>query len=395
MKVALLYWRHPQDVTQQFALMWSRAIENLGGEVTPLEIGSENLAGNLVQMISRQQVDLVLAITPEALFFTLNEKYLWQLLNAKFAVYFLDSPIYSAHKPMMKEMLDQIPADRLAFFVPEKIHAGMYQEFLDAHRYGHQVYFSPFGARLDGVNGKPYLQREYEIVLLGNADSELMNQHIRASVEDSFSHYSEYGDLFGKIVGFVEQQRVKALGADLLGDFVREFGIASSELFTGPLLKPFLEIDGYIKRYNRNRLVESLVDMPLVLFGSNWDRYIHKSSKWKIGGTISYAEQFGLFENSRCVINVDPNWGAGTHDRAYNAMAAGATVFTPENAYSSWSFAHGKQALLYGSPSDIQPTMMDMHSSLELIAKQGEMITRLYHGWEARMAPILSFGALK
>ena len=391
MNVVLAFWRHPQQVTQEFAAMLRDAFSKNGCDVLMLDLGAPDLAETLTRLVARNHADLVFAITPEALSFKFNEKYLWQQINARFGVYFLDSPLYSAYKPLLRDMVDQIDIGRLGFFSPDHTHTKVYRNYLSAIGKPHPIHFLPFAARAGDMAGKPFAERQLDLVLFANADMELVGSHIRGSAAESFARYQSDAVLFERILAFIDQQCQRPIGNDILQDFLHSFGLDNAAFIAGNGLALFLEIDGYLKRQHRQRLIDSLVDVPLTLFGAHWDKYAARSSCWTLGGTVPYTRQFSLFEDARAVINIDPNWGGGMHDRAFNAMMAGAVAITPHNALSGFAYDHGHDALLYRQPQEISAALQQYREQLPAIAARGHATTYLFHTWDQRMAAVKRF----
>ena len=79
---------------------------------------------------------------------------------------------------------------------------------------------------------------------------------------------------------------------------------------------------------------------------------------WKFFRVVSYDQQFNIFSQTKFVLNLDPNWTYGVHDRVFNALGSGAAVMTNENHYSNVLFHEGIDSILLSDTSQVPEKLL-------------------------------------
>ncbi|SDB32064.1 hypothetical protein [Eubacterium oxidoreducens] len=96
-------------------------------------------------------------------------------------------------------------------------------------------------------------------------------------------------------------------------------------------LAPLSYVDRYIRAWEREHLVDAFLEyeIPLTVCGINWDLYpkaSHKLLHWS--GSCSYEKIIEMEANAKAILNLQPLFTEGLHDRGANAFANGCALIT-------------------------------------------------------------------
>ena len=111
----------------------------------------------------------------------------------------------------------------------------------------------------------------------------------------------------------------------------RELGWAPEEVLVADRLPALIALDSWVKRDRRLRAVRSLTGVPVDFFGSGWQQQLGEVPGFRHVGEVHHDDIALLMANYAAVVNFDPNWAHGVHDRVYTAVAMGVPVVTNHN----------------------------------------------------------------
>ena len=77
--------------------------------------------------------------------------------------------------------------------------------------------------------------------------------------------------------------------------------------------------------------MRSLAGQPVDFYGSGWQAALGDIPDFRHVGRVHHDDIALLIPHYRAVLNFDPNWSGGVHDRVYTAAAMGVTVVTNTN----------------------------------------------------------------
>jgi len=97
-------------------------------------------------------------------------------------------------------------------------------------------------------------------------------------------------------------------------------------------LPVLIGVDSWVKRHRRLEAMRSLRGAPVDFFGSGWRELLGDQPGFRYVGQVHHQDIATLLRHYRGLINFDPNWSHGVHDRVYTACAMGVPVLTNENA---------------------------------------------------------------
>jgi hypothetical protein len=327
-KALVIGFAHPFNAVKMMANSIGAALTLNGYQVTIATVGEEGF--NLqMEVVSDKKLELIFCLGSIPLDLLLNGKRLWDFVgtNVQIIELVLDSlpydfrilgfadfvSNYSSRKNLSMAAFEGNIAKMLSSKTGKIVH----------HMY-HGFYAAPLISR-----PKKFPDR---LFFWGSVETELgiteVTDNLR-SVISSFNVWSLSSQKIDEVVSCVEQT------TDFYSftDFSKSIGIEMTDLLRPEWIDALCAIDSAIKRYRRVFLINAIQDLPIDLYGKNWNKYIKAGSNMRVmrfepddNRSFSYIcqEYAGL-------INIDPNWSNGTNERAVTALALGVNVASNRN----------------------------------------------------------------
>lgn len=301
-------------------------------------------------------------------------------------LWFLDAPIYDlARVPTARDFLEDSLADpRLVPVFPERGHAAL----LGGAAWGPQACHVPFGAFPRLEPGSPPPDRQRRLCVIGTVGSELggagANEPLPALLRrcapdaaapdlDALAHR-----LLAPDAPAVPLQAVMA-----------SLRWSARDVLAPGALAVACAVDSWVKRARRLAAVDSLRGLPVDFFGSGWREAFPDERTFRQLGTLRHDDIGRAAAHYAALVNFDPNWSGGVHDRVYTACAMGVPAIT--NANDALQEAGLPEDLLHPYDANRPGLAASARSCLEAAAgpavPRPEVIGR--HGWSARMADLL------
>lgn len=141
--------------------------------------------------------------------------------------------------------------------------------------------------------------------------------------------------------------------------------------------------------------VAASMGLPLHIFGKGYDEDLHRYKNLTYGGDVDLPAALKLMAQSRVVLNINANFGAGSHERPLSALNAGAAAASDHSSFYASHFKAGEEIALY--------RWRDLEAGLASIAKlakqpeaafamaqAGQRRTVAEHMWINRVATIVA-----
>jgi len=109
-------------------------------------------------------------------------------------------------------------------------------------------------------------------------------------------------------------------------------------------------IDSYATSFFREQAVRSLVEngIRVTAYGVGWDCCDWSNNPYlEYGGKVLAPDILPLMNDSKIVLNTMTWFKAGTHDRIFNGMLAGAAVVTDDSTYLRHECTDGKELVMF------------------------------------------------
>ncbi len=296
----------------------------------------------------------------------------------------VDNPIYISGRIMgnaKNTIFTVVDSDHLSYF--------------DALGFKGKSYFLPLaGARSKSYDRLPtFEEREIDVLFCATYVNELLKlEKANEFADDDFKKSAIQGlaqyILQNEYINYKEAVNEFAI---INKEYINEI----SQIFSDT--RAFLAIDGYIRTYRRNKLVEKLINSGITVnvYGNNWEGspyYDHPNFVY--GGSVDYYQALDLMANSKIVLNSLPFFTDGPHDRIFSGMLNGAVVVTDNNRYLYRNFIEGENIVIYENNNlDTAVTKInEILSSKDLFNKITEnalIVAEGNHTWEHRVLEVL------
>lgn len=104
-----------------------------------------------------------------------------------------------------------------------------------------------------------------------------------------------------------------------------------------------------VRAHRREQLLKtaSRIGLPIHVYGRGWEAAKEEFPNLILGGEANLQEAIALMRRSRVVLNINANFGAGSHERPLTAMMAGAAAASDHSKFWASEFRAGREIALY------------------------------------------------
>ncbi|MDD2976678.1 hypothetical protein [Aquabacterium sp.] len=311
----------------------------------------------------------------------LGDGWLWEHFACPVTVYLLDAILYDlARVPVLRHFLAAARQDpRLSLASPESGYAQWLQESVGV-RWDHL----PFGHFAKIKPGEPAVVPQARLCVIGTIGQELGNN----PANENLPGLLERVGLSDPLLRTRVQDALLASDADAM-----PARTVSEQLGWNPEtalqhLPALIAVDSWVKRHRRLAAVRSLQGVPVDFFGTGWRELLGDVPDFRYVGNIKHQDIATLLRHYRGLVNFDPNWQHGVHDRVYTACAMGTAVITNDNT------ALGEDHLpaeLISTYSAQNPELTEQVRDIGILGQQPSATTPRYdvmqsHCWTNRIA---------
>ncbi len=195
------------------------------------------------------------------------------------------------------------------------------------------------------------------------------------------------GEVLQELVNYPEKTTEQAIE-----EYVQANSISLSEDALQSLIVKMRFLDSYAVSFFREQAVRILVEsgIHVTAYGTGWNE-----CDWSVnphltfGGKVLAPQILPLMNDSKIVLNTMTWFKAGSHDRVFNGMLAGAAVVTDDSTYMRREFTDGKELVMF-SLKDL-PTLperiFDLFGHMERtqeMADCGYISAKENHTWKSR-----------
>jgi len=327
--VLVITWDHPELVTQNFSTAISAAIQGYNLNVTGISI-SQPIAPQF-ETIDLSNIAFVFCIGHEALSMIINGKIIYDFFDCPFYVYVLDTPIYNLRNTSGHLLIEYFNRstkdDRLRILFAEKTYLDLYSNY-EFNGLKPRLEFMPFAA-FPAVNKKE--EKMDRAVVIGGLGTELYLVHEDLLKNlDSYNPYQVSKKQTNELIDAIEHDQ---FAGNVVKHIVRIFNLEPKDLLDIDFLTFACEIDSYIKKRNRVRAVDSLKNFHTDFYGPGWDVKYKNVDNFRFMGKIKHTQISEITSRYKVLLNFDPNWENGVHDRVFTCLASGTSLITNDNLF--------------------------------------------------------------
>lgn len=160
-------------------------------------------------------------------------------------------------------------------------------------------------------------------------------------------------------------------------------------------LEIFRDVEVYIKGKERVDILKAIRTNTVHVFGHStdpldWKKYFENQNNIIIHEAVPYEESLKILKQSKITLNGSIKNKFGAHERIFAGLAAGALVFTNENAYLKKYFMHDidigfyQFAQLHQLDAMVAGYLSDQDKRQQVV-ENGREIVMSYHTWDARI----------
>jgi hypothetical protein len=381
--VLVITWDHYNLVTQNFSAAISASIQGFNLNVKSISI-SQPIAPQLAN-IDMSTVSFVFCVGHEGLNININDKIIYDFFDCPFYVYILDTPIYNFRNSIGHLLIEYVNRstkdNRLNILFAERTYLNLYSNYeFDGCK--PNIGFMPFAAFPAITNKEEKIDR---VVVIGGLGTELYTVH--SDLLENLNYYNPYQ---------VSQQQTNEL-IDTIEDIhfagnatkhiVNIFQLEPKDLVDIDFLKFACEVDSYIKKRNRIRAIDSLKNFPTDFYGSGWDVKYGDVNNFRFLGEIKHTQISEIVSNYKVLLNFDPNWEDGVHDRVFTCLANQTNLITNQNLFLD-EF-EGKTNNIYRYHPN-SPNINELaECSINEYQKSKTKSILLNHSWHARITALI------
>lgn len=384
-KVVICASPHPFGIIQSIAAMMAEGLRSNNIDVEVFLV-TENAGGkDLIKWLKINAVDAIIVLNPEVLRIRVGFRRLLSSIDTNIFIYLLDDPAY--HFKALNYVFKK-SRQRILLMLPE------FQQKQEVDKYiktlsitnASTVFFPWAGPEINGkdINGDP----KYDIAVFCTLDQQItqgvkltdLAQEIQSkfgsqSVEDRLRKYA------------VEEYATSV--ADMM------YALTGLRLnYSDPTsVSLWMRLDSLLKEQRRLELAHQLIDvantkkLSLIICGTGWEKLPDLPKTITLAGAVPYDMQFQVFKESRFLINLDPNWTNGVHDRVFNAMSVGCGVFTNRNTLLESDFIDGESVLMFNSLEELSKLIDERRD----VARNAFDPYSRSHTWTVRMSTLLDY----
>lgn len=373
---------HAEGVTENFARELAFGLQANGRSASVVTLGAD--VGEQLRHANAMAAEGVISIGPVPLALTVGGTPLYLALPGRVYLYCLDTPIYDLMKvPAAGRFIaDAWQHARLVPLLAEKT-------FLDDLSAGAapllppQSAYLPFAAFPDR-GPKPPVPVQRRLLLIGALGAELSQAAVRPDLLQTLRDANAPGLGSNDLVRATEHLLAPQARGNVMADLFAILGLAPRAALTPEVQTLVCAADSFIKRHRRLLAVNALRGVPLDIAGPGWEALFGSQPDFRFLGAVPHRQLARLMRLYRGVVNLDPNWEWGAHDRVFTAAAMGVPVLTHANRALADEGLPAALALPY-APNSPQLAA----TSQALLDRTDDTLPAHGVDWTARMARLL------
>jgi hypothetical protein len=194
-----------------------------------------------------------------------------------------------------------------------------------------------------------------------------------------------------RLVGFAREIELPGSPANIMSLVESYLNIPAELIFTQNVASYVARLDAFQKRRRRHLAVSALRQFPVDFYGEGWETYTSDFKDCRHLGTISHNDIGLVCQQYQILLNFDPNWDDGLHDRVYTALASGCRVLTNRSsALADLELPDRDSVLTYEVNGPILDDSVDHLLSLGSMPQEGILKFRRQNSWFARIDSFLA-----
>ena len=373
-KAAVLTAHHPYGGTEMMAQSLVFALNANGYDAAIFNVNDESLQA-LPALLKDSDLRLVMTTGTLPLGISIGHTPIWDAVapDVDFITYLIDAWPYDYVR--VKPFRDYLSA----WQGRPNLHL-VHVEGNDARLIGDRVHHMPTGANPAPWRRGPKTHPE-RLMMWASTHTELAVSRFDMDFEETLSGNNPWGFDPTRIRQIADALRSTTLTHGMSA-IAEAMDIPAPALQRDEYMVALCAVDSSLKRYRRVKVVQALRDFPLDIYGRNWERYIEGNPNHRMcTANPDHNHAFShVVQDYAGLINVDPNYGDGSNERAVSALAMGVPV-----------------ANNFNLKTDPIPGCYPYHFTDEsiraaarrVLAHRGEIISPVVNTWEHQVGKLL------
>ena len=337
MRVVLIKGQSAYGALRVFLDSLAEAFLQRGYEPVVIDLTTPNALATINEEAAKGATALVFSFCILGEFRDGQGRSLSQIFRAPHVIQHVDYPLTHSGR------LDQTPAET-ALLLIDKSHVNAVHSVYGEQRFAH-VAFSPHAAigspsPLEESPSAFAEARPIPILFTGTfykpgpAPWEKMPSGVKAIFEKA-------------VEAALAAEWMPAL--DALDEALKGRGLDPADPAVAPIRKLATFVHEHVRTHRRFELLKAAakIGLPLHIYGKGYDRDLYRFKNVTFGGEADLNQVVNLMKQSRVVLNINANFGAGSHERPLTALMAGAVAATDYSGFYAEHFEEGKDIAFY------------------------------------------------
>lgn len=383
----IVLWDHPFSILSSVARGIGSGLAGIGFDVSYLNVMDqrlgvkEDVVARFFAEPQRRDCDVAIAVGAPPLSVRVGDRWLFEVLGKSFYLFSLDALIYDLSRvtgvaPFVAaatisprlgilspdrdacEVINDLSPRRIAHYVP---YGGFFHPLRRTERINRIAVVGTMGWELADIGGG-----DFAGLVAANAPPAIAGH----SALDGFAAEIERP---GRLVSIVN------LARDVLG-------LPAATVYSRDVTRYLAGLDAYQKRRRRTLAISALQRFPVDFFGSGWEPFAANFADARFMGTIPFHETADVCGRYSALMNFDPNWGYGLHDRVYTGVGTGCRVLTnASRALTGLTVPDPDAVLTYDANDPVLGDVADRALTLPAMDPDALPPFRMANSWLQRM----------
>lgn len=184
---------------------------------------------------------------------------------------------------------------------------------------------------------------------------------------------------------------------DAVDQALRSHGFDPAEARVAPVRKSASMVHEHVRANRRFEALKAAAraKVPLQVFGHGYEKHLYRFKNVTYGGEAGFRQTVELMRQSRVVLNINANFGRGSHERPLTALLAGAAVATDASAFYADAFVEGQDLQIYrwqaldDGMAALAQLASDPKRAMDM-ALSGQAKVAAGHRWDHRLDTIIA-----
>lgn len=165
------------------------------------------------------------------------------------------------------------------------------------------------------------------------------------------------------------------------------------------MIHSLIEMERYINGKNQVKLIGSLKDIRVNIFGSapkttSWKKFINDNPHVSIQDPVPFPQAIEILKQTKIILNCCVSAKSGGSETVVTGLAAGALAMTPENLYFEEFFRDGENIAYYhpGAWDKIEPKIkgyLESETTRSQVAMAGREEVMRTQTWDVRVKALI------